>query len=182
MISTDQALMGNPGFIPMKGVKHTGMVLFHKVEQLEERHFFMEASQSQVGNRRKKRFDPITPLKIFGSCEFGGEGPVMIHRSEMKRDGGLPEQTAKVGFAGHCLRGTGTSRGFIPPDPYFFRREDTDELNHIIGRPEIGSTRGLPCIGACRSCGQIQGACTTCRGLSWLGMKIERYDIGDIRR
>jgi len=65
------------------------MVLFHKVEQLEERHFFMGASQSQIGKRGKKGFDPITSLKIFGSCEFGDECPMMIHGSEMKWDGGL---------------------------------------------------------------------------------------------
>ena len=89
MISADQTLVGNPRLIPMKGVEHAGMVLFHKVEQLEERHFFVGASQSQVGDGRKEGFDSITSLKVFGSCEFGGEGPVMIHGSEMKRDGGL---------------------------------------------------------------------------------------------
>ena len=51
MISADQTLVGNPRLIPMKGMEHAGMVLFHKVEQLEEGHFFMGASQSQV--RRK---------------------------------------------------------------------------------------------------------------------------------
>jgi hypothetical protein len=83
--------MGDPGLIPMKRMEHTGMVLFHKVEQLEERHFFVGASQSQVGDRRKKGFDSITPLKVFGSREFRGEGPMMIHRSQMKRDGGLSQ-------------------------------------------------------------------------------------------
>jgi hypothetical protein len=60
--------MGDPGLIPMKRMEHTGMVLFHRVEQLEERHFFMGASQSQVSERGKKGFDSITSLKVFGSC------------------------------------------------------------------------------------------------------------------
>jgi hypothetical protein len=44
VIPTDQTLMGDPWLIPMKRVEHAGMVLFHKVEQLEERHFFVGAS------------------------------------------------------------------------------------------------------------------------------------------
>jgi hypothetical protein len=54
VISADQTLMGDPWLIPMKRMEHTGMVLFHKVKQLEERHFFVGASQSQVGDGRKK--------------------------------------------------------------------------------------------------------------------------------
>jgi hypothetical protein len=154
MIPTDQTLMRNPRLIPMKGMEHTGMVLFHKVEQLEECHFFVGASQSQVGERREKRFDPITSLKVFGSCEFRGERPMMIHRREMKRNGGLSKQASKVGFTRHCLRGnTGTSMGLIPSDPYFFRGKHADELNHIVCCPQIGSPRGLPCIRACGSRG-----------------------------
>jgi hypothetical protein len=179
MIPTDQTLMRNPRLIPMKGMEHTGMVLFHKVEQLEECHFFVGASQSQVGERREKRFDPITSLKVFGSCEFRGERPMMIHRREMKRDGGLSKQASKVGFTRHCLRGN-TSMGLIPSDPYFFRGKHADELNHIVCCPQIGSPRGLPCIGACGSRGQIQSPCATCGGLPWLGMKVERHDIGDV--
>ena len=70
--------------------------------------------------------------------------------------------------------------GLIPSDPYFFRWKHTDELNHIICGPEIGAPRGLSCIRSRRSRGEVQGACTARRGLSWLGMKVKRHDIGNV--
>jgi len=149
VIPTNQSLMRNPWFISVKRVKHAGMVLFHKVEKLEERHFFLGASQSQIGDGREKGFDPITLLEVFRSCEFMRERPVMVHGQEMKGDrGGLTQQAAKVGLTRHVS----IRSWLIPPDPYFFWRKDTDKLNHIIGRPEIRSPSSMSCIGARGSC------------------------------